>query len=212
MEYPAEERSILHRAALESIETGLRTGVAVTVNPLEFPESLRRLRACFVTLHQAADLRGCIGSLEPHTSLIEDVARNAFAAAFRDPRFQPLRAEELDTLTIDISVLGPRQAVEFGSEEELVNALRPGIDGLVLQDGICKGTFLPAVWKSLPQPDSFLRHLKMKAGLPADHWSDALAVWRYTTEAFSAAVTEIRSDLEGKQNDEYQKDQHQGQQ
>ncbi|MGD2137850.1 MAG: AmmeMemoRadiSam system protein A [Gammaproteobacteria bacterium] len=212
MVYPAEERLLLHRVALESIESGLQAGVPVAVNPEEFPQTLRCLRASFVTLKQAAGLRGCIGSLEPRTSLVEDVAHNAFAAAFRDPRFQPLRPGELDTLTVEVSVLGPKEPLIFSSEQGLIDALRPGIDGLVLQDGVYKGTFLPSVWESLPQPDEFLQHLKLKAGLPADHWSDTLTVWRYTTEAFSAGIAEIRSDLGWKQHDEYQKNEHQRQQ
>ena len=202
---------MLQRVALESIQTGLRAGNSLSVNPNDYTESLRRMRSSFVTLKQTTALRGCIGSLEPRSCLIEDVARNAFAAAFRDPRFPPLHNRELDTLTIEISVIGPKEPVKFDSERELIDVLRPGIDGLVLQDGQFRGTFLPSVWESLPQPEVFLRQLKMKAGLTDGYWSDTLAVWRYTTESFSADVAAIRSDLGGKQNDEYQKYQHQGQ-
>jgi len=211
MAYSPEERGVLQRVALESIQTGLLAGTPLSVGPDDYTESLRHQRSSFVTLKQTTALRGCIGSLEPSRCLIEDVAHNAFAAAFRDPRFPPLQNRELDSLSIEISVLGQREPVKFDSERELIDVLRPGIDGLVLQDGQFRGTFLPSVWESLPQPEVFLQQLKMKAGLPAGYWSDTLAVWRYTTESFSANVTAIRSDLGGKQNDEYQKYQHQGQ-
>lgn len=209
MTYTAGERVVLQRVAVESIETGLRTGTPLAVGAREYPESLHHQRSSFVTLNRSDALRGCIGSLDPRTSLIEDVACNAFAAAFRDPRFPPLQTAELDTLTIEISVLGPKEPVKFESESDLLEILRPGVDGLVLQDGQFRGTFLPSVWKSLPQPEDFLRHLKMKAGLPAGYWSDTLTVWRYTTESFSAAVAGIRSDLGRQQNDKYQKYQQQ---
>jgi AmmeMemoRadiSam system protein A len=123
---------------------------------------------------------------------VEDVAHNAFAAAFRDPRFPALSAAELQELEIGISVLGPTESVSFGTEEELLGKLRPGIDGLVLQDGRHRGTFLPAVWESLPEPAEFLYHLRQKAGLPGDYWSETLQIERYTTESFAAHVAGIR--------------------
>ena len=196
MIYSEKDRLCLLQVALRSIEAGLRSGVPETVTPGDFSQELREVRACFVTLNKNRSLRGCIGSLEAHRPLIEDVAFNAFAAAFHDPRFQKLGGEELDFVDIGISVLGPKQELEFDSERALLDRLRPGQDGLILQDGNARGTFLPAVWESLPRPEDFLRHLKMKAGLPADHWSDTLQAWRYTTESFSAPVPEIRNSKE----------------
>ena len=189
--YTAADQAALLRVALASIESGLETGSPLQVNPDKYPPALSAQRASFVTLKRNGELRGCIGSLAPVSSLVEDVARNAFAAAFRDPRFAALSATELQDLEIEISVLGATEPVEFGNEAELLGMLRPGIDGLVLQDGRHRGTFLPAVWESLPQPADFLEHLKQKAGLPGGYWSDTLEVERYTTESFGASVTGI---------------------
>ena len=142
------------------------------------------MRASFVTLHRQGELRGCIGHLEGVQPLVVDVAENAFAAAFRDPRFPPLAEPELAGLALHISVLTPATELEFESEQDLVAQLRPGIDGLILQEGAARGTFLPSVWESLPDPHQFLAQLKRKAGLPSDHWSERIRVFRYETEAF----------------------------
>ncbi|MGB5606765.1 MAG: AmmeMemoRadiSam system protein A [Gammaproteobacteria bacterium] len=191
-EYTTGERALLLQTALAAIKSGLDSGKPLTVDPDEYPEPLQQARACFVTLNNAdGSLRGCIGSLEPGKPLVNDVAQNAFAAAFRDPRFPPLRPEELEGLVLQLSVIGPQEAVTCDSEETLLANLRPGIDGLILQTPGRRATFLPAVWESLPQPRQFLAHLREKAGLAADYWSDTLQFWRYTTESFSATVAGI---------------------
>jgi AmmeMemoRadiSam system protein A len=182
------ERAVLLAVARDSIRHGLRTGRPLVVRPEDFPEKLREPGASFVTLHRGGRLRGCIGTLEAWRPLVTDVAENAFAAAFRDPRFMPLQPEELDDLHIHISVLGKPEPLVFDSEEDLLRQLRPGRDGLILQDGARKGTFLPSVWEELPDPRQFLAHLKLKAGLSPDHWSDSLRVWRYGTESFDRAA------------------------
>ena len=120
--------------------------------------------------------------LEACRPLAEDVAENAVSAAFRDPRFPPLSHEEFDDLKISISVLSPPEEMTFSSEADLKEKIRPGIDGLILQEGFQKGTFLPSVWEELPETEMFFEHLKMKAGLPAGYWSDTLRVFRYTAE------------------------------
>ena len=196
MAYSTQERLSLLQVALSSIESGLRSGTPETVNSQEYDRELREPRASFVTLKKNQSLRGCIGSLEAHRCLVEDIAFNAFAAAFRDPRFQELGSEELDFLDIGISVLAPSEALTFDSQQTLLEMLRPGQDGLILQDRNARGTFLPAVWESLPQPEEFLKQLKIKAGLTADYWSEKLEVWRYTTESFNAAVSEIKGSKE----------------
>jgi AmmeMemoRadiSam system protein A len=197
MAYSPQEHLSLLQVALSSIESGLRSGTPGAVNIQKHSRELREPRASFVTLKKNQSLRGCIGSLEAHRCLVEDVAFNAFAAAFRDPRFQKLGSEELDFVDIGISVLSPSETLIFDSEQSLLDMLRPGQDGLVLRDGNARGTFLPAVWESLPQPEEFLRQLKIKAGLPADYWSEMLEVWRYTTESFGAPVSEIKGSNKG---------------
>lgn len=149
------------------------------------PPTLTAPAASFVTLHRHGELRGCIGSLEAHRPLAEDVAGNARAAAFMDPRFPPVARDELPELELEISVLSPLAPLGVASEAELLAALRPGVDGLVLVDGARRATFLPAVWRQLPEPRQFLAHLKHKAGLPADHWSPAIHFLRYTVEEFA---------------------------
>ncbi len=178
------ERQELLEVAHASITQGIEQGRPLRVEPEAFSEPLRALGATFVTLELDGALRGCIGTLEPHRPLVEDVAANAYASAFSDPRFPPLAAFELPRLTIKISLLTPAEPVRFDSEEGLVASLRPGVDGLVLSYHHHRGTFLPSVWESLPDPHEFLRHLKLKAGLAADWWSNDAQVERYGTESF----------------------------
>ena len=178
------DRQTLLAVARDSIVHGLRAGSALRVTPERFPPALQARRAAFVTLHRRGDLRGCIGHLEAEQPLIADVADNAYSAAFRDPRFPPLQREELVDLEIHISVLSTPQPMAFSSEADLARQLRPRVDGLILQDGPARGTFLPSVWESVAEPGDFLRHLKLKAGLSPAHWSDSIQVWRYRTESF----------------------------
>jgi AmmeMemoRadiSam system protein A len=154
--------------------------------PGKLPDELMQKRATFVTLTIGGRLRGCIGMLEACRPLAEDVAENARAAAFEDPRFPPLTLPELAKLEIHISILSPSEEMVFSSESDLLRQIRPGVDGLILQEGFRRGTFLPSVWAELPEKELFLTHLKLKAGLPADYWSDTLRVFRYTTDCFPA--------------------------
>ena len=177
----------------------LKLGAATILNHLggqkqmrlemkDFPEPLHDNGACFVTLNKDGNLRGCIGSIQAHRPLITDAAENAGRAAFRDPRFKPLAAEELSQhdITMHISVLSPQVPMNFSSEADLVSQLRPGLDGVVLQDQDKRGVFLPVVWEQLPEPQEFFTHLKRKAGLPDDHWSATVQAWRYVTEGVSS--------------------------
>jgi len=146
-----------------------------------YPELMEE-RATFVTLTIDGNLRGCIGMLEACRPLAEDVAENVVSAAFHDPRFPPLSCDEFDNLKISISVLSPPEEMTFSAEVDLLSQIRPGVDGLILQEGFQKGTFLPSVWEELPETEMFFEHLKSKAGLPAGYWSDTLRVFRYTAE------------------------------
>ncbi len=187
---PLQDRELLLRLARDSIRHGLETGRPLMVDPADFPHTLQQQRAAFVTLNRNGALRGCIGHLEAIQPLVSDVAENAFAAAFRDPRFPPLSPAEFDDIEIHISVLTPATPMQFTSERDLIAQLRPGRDGLILEEGPYRGTFLPSVWESLPTPEAFLRHLKQKAGLPPDYWSDHIRVSRYETESFSEVAPE----------------------
>jgi len=192
-EFTTDEHEFLLRIAYQSILSGLETSQPAVISADAIPARLSARRASFVTLHAEEKLRGCIGSLEPRTSLAEDISFNAYAAAFRDTRFQPLQAGELVTLSLQISVLSPPEMLDFDSESSLLALVRPGIDGLILQDQAYRSTFLPSVWESLPEPAQFLGHLKLKAGFAADYWSASMRIWRYTTESFAARVSTIKA-------------------
>jgi AmmeMemoRadiSam system protein A len=179
------EHRLLLALARESIAHGLAHGRALAVDPTDYAPQLQAQRAAFVTLHEHGQLRGCIGHLEAVQPLVRDVVENAFAAAFRDPRFPPVTAGELEALHIEISVLTIPQPMQFASEADLLAQIEPGRDGLILEEGRARGTFLPSVWASLPQPEAFLRHLKLKAGLPQDYWSPRVRISRYRTESFA---------------------------
>ena len=141
--------------------------------------ALHRVGATFVTLTQQGELRGCIGSLEAHHALDQDVRANARAAAFRDPRFMPLTETELARTRVEVSLLAPAMPLAFTSEADAIRQLRPGIDGVILEYAMHRGTFLPQVWESLPEPHRFMAHLKQKAGLSPNFWSNGIKLFRY---------------------------------
>ncbi|HMM47559.1 MAG TPA: AmmeMemoRadiSam system protein B [Thiobacillaceae bacterium] len=136
--------------------------------------------ASFVTLTRRGELRGCIGTLEPYRPLEQDVRDNAVAAAFRDPRFHPLTRGDFADLRVEVSLLSRAERLDAADEAAAVAALRPHVDGIVLEYGECRSTFLPQVWEQLPDPATFLAQLKRKAGLPADFWADRVRLSRYT--------------------------------
>jgi AmmeMemoRadiSam system protein B/AmmeMemoRadiSam system protein A len=181
---PEAERGRLTGLAQQSIKHGLDHGGPLPVTLEDWPESLQSLQASFITLKKNGDLRGCIGSLEATRPLVEDVAHNAYAAAFSDPRFSKVDQGEFLELHIHISILSPPEPITFGSQQELIDQLRPGIDGLILTEGNSRGTFLPSVWENIPQRNSFLQQLKRKAGLDPNYWSPTVRVARYTTESW----------------------------
>ncbi len=192
-ELSTADRQQLLEVARESIRLGLEEGHPLRPDPGRYPQSLSRIAATFVTLKRVGELRGCIGTLEARQALVLDVAEHAFAAAFRDPRFQPVSRDEFDALEISISVLGEPEELVVKDERDLLIQLRPHTDGVILQEGSRRGTFLPSVWDSLPDTREFVSHLKLKAGLPKDYWSSSLRIWRYTTEEFG--VREVSSSL-----------------
>lgn len=180
----AQARKILIDVAEEAVAYGLREHSELLLLLDNYPQELKYPGASFVTLKIDHILRGCIGCLEAHQALVQDVAHNAYAAAFKDPRFKPVNADELPLLQYHISILTPPTRMSFSDEADLLGQIQPGVDGLVLEDGFHRGTFLPAVWESLADTQQFLKQLKMKAGLPADYWSDKIKVSRYAVEEF----------------------------
>ncbi|AGX88701.1 AmmeMemoRadiSam system protein B [Candidatus Symbiobacter mobilis] len=153
--------------------------------PGPLPTWLQAPGASFVTLTQGGplhELRGCIGSLEAHRSLLDDVRSNAVHAALHDPRFPPLHAEELARTRLEVSVLSPMQPLHAPDRNALLAQLRVGVDGVVLSYGHHRGTFLPQVWEQLPNHSDFVAHLLRKAGLAADFWHPELRCLRYTVQ------------------------------
>jgi AmmeMemoRadiSam system protein A len=168
---------LLLRIARESLIEALGIGMAA-----DYREAwLQEPGACFVTLTRWGELRGCVGSVRAYRPLFDDVWLNARASAFHDTRFPPVERDELAEISIEVSLLSqPEPMPTFSREADAVAALRPGVDGLILEAGLNRGTFLPQVWEQLPDPQDFLAHLKRKAGLSLDFWSPEVQLQRYS--------------------------------
>ncbi|MCP4413881.1 MAG: AmmeMemoRadiSam system protein A [Gammaproteobacteria bacterium] len=179
------EQDYLLQVARQSIEHKLTKNV---FSP-NLPENYTRLKqkaASFVTLKSKTGLlRGCIGTLQALEALFSSVSHNAISAAFSDPRFPPLRANEWPLLNLSISVLSSSSVMDVSSEADLKEQLRAGIDGLILKDHGSSATFLPSVWDDLSNKDDFIHHLKLKAGLPANYWSETIEFSTYQSLNFS---------------------------
>ena len=181
----AARRTLIDLAREVVRQAALHGGKAPKINiDGQLPRSLLAQRATFVTLNIGGRLRGCRGSMLAHQSLISDVANNAFQSGFGDPRFTPLSADELEQLEFHVSILSTPRRIACDSEAALLRALRPDVDGIVLRDGDRRSLFLPSVWAQIPDPAAFIRQLKLKAGLPADHWSPTFEAYRFVTESF----------------------------
>jgi AmmeMemoRadiSam system protein A len=166
----AEQGAVLLRLARLAIAGKLGRKEKI---PTVEDAALQRKSGTFVTLKIAGQLRGCIGNLEPAGSIADGIHRNALNAAFHDHRFSPLGEEELDQVHIDISILTPALPLIYSDADDLLQKLRPGIDGIILSHGSAKATFLPQVWEQLPRPEQFLGHLCLKAGLPERAWRNS---------------------------------------
>ena len=187
-ELTAGSQAKLLTIARDSIQHGLANSSSLRVSVEELPEVLLVQRGVFVTLTLEQKLRGCIGNMAATDPLPVAVSDAAFSAAFRDPRFAPLEAEELPQTRIEISVLSPSETLAVDNRYQLLEQLVPGVDGLVLRDGRHRATFLPKVWEQLPVADAFLEQLLHKAGLPGDHWSETLCFERYYATSFCEPV------------------------
>ena len=180
-----EEGQILLATARQVIENQLKGEENPPLKLEDFSPGLSGNGACFVTLTKKGVLRGCIGSIEASQPLIRDVQDRAVGAAFHDPRFPALMADELSDLLIEISSLTRPERVSYSSPEDLLGKLRPGIDGVILRQNFRRATFLPQVWEQLPDPEDFLGRLCLKMGLGPDAWRDQhLDVEVYQVEKF----------------------------
>ncbi len=181
---PEEKRKLL-KLAREALEMGVRGHRMTPLDLDSLPPTLREPGASFVTLTKNGQLRGCIGTLEARLPLAEDVREHAVAAGLDDYRFPPVSPRELDEIEIEISCLTAPQPLEYTTPEELLRALRPGIDGVVFEYVRHRTTFLPQVWEQLPEPENFLDHLCQKMGVSRDYWRcNPLRVEIYQVEEF----------------------------
>jgi AmmeMemoRadiSam system protein B/AmmeMemoRadiSam system protein A len=182
---------ILIRFAASTIFSQLLPSKTINAEFSELDSILYEPGASFITLNKKGQLRGCIGSIQARQPLIKDITENSCKAAFGDPRFLPLTILEIEAreIEISISILGPQTQIYFLNEIDLLDQLQPSVDGIVLKDGIQHGAvFLPSVWEQLPDPRQFMSQLKRKAGLPENHWSDTIQIWRYTTSSKSSST------------------------
>jgi AmmeMemoRadiSam system protein A len=175
--------AVLARLAVTAVEARLATRPFDGRPPASV--ALRALGASFVTLESAGALRGCIGTLEPVRPLYRDVVRNAIRAA-HDPRLPPVTAAEWPGLDVKVSVLSNAEPMPVTCPAELLAALRPGVDGLILTDGRQRATFLPTVWRKLPDPRQFVAALLDKGGWPTGVWPTGLTAQRYTAQEYHA--------------------------
>lgn len=184
---PAARERLLELAA-QAIRCATGDVPAPAIVTAEEPAPLREPGASFVTLKRDQQLRGCIGTLEAHRPLAVDVLHNAEAAALHDPRFEPLRAQELIGLTYSVTLLTPSQPLHAPSRDSLLEQLEPHRDGLIITARGRRATFLPAVWEQLPDPETFLDALLRKAGLPSHIWPQGLQAWRYASVEFAGGL------------------------
>jgi AmmeMemoRadiSam system protein A len=188
MNLATPERRELLALARASIDSTLAHGRAsheiASFAPRLLSPALTVRRSAFVTLRRGEELRGCCGSLDGARPLAEDVWRNAWAAAFNDYRFQPLTAAEWRHMNLHLSLLTVPERLDVTTEDQLLAVLRPSIDGLILESDAGRATFLPDVWQQIPDPQQFVRQLKMKAGWPQTYWSSRVRCSRYMTESF----------------------------
>jgi len=181
-----KDRAVLLKLARAVITAELLKDKSGIVMPKCVSPLLQEKRGCFVTLHLGGSLRGCIGTIEPTTSLFSCVEENAINAAFRDPRFSPLGKDEIDAVDIEISVLTVPRVLKFIDGEDLKKRLIAGVHGVILSQGYRRSTFLPQVWEQLPQKEEFLEHLCIKGGMSRSAWRDpGLRVEVYEAEYFS---------------------------
>ena len=180
-----EEGRCLLAVARQTIQQRLFTSENQGLADLQVSPKFDERRGTFVTLTIDGGLRGCIGHIIPQESLIEGVRVNAINAAFRDPRFSPLSKKEWEKVKIEIGILTEPKTLPYSDGEDLLDKLRPGIDGVIIKKGFHQATFLPQVWEQLPDKKEFLNHLCLKAGLEMDAWKkQKLEVSTYQVQAF----------------------------
>lgn len=179
------EKQTLLKLARESIKFALHGKKLPKLNLDSFTPALREQGASFVTLTVQDQLRGCIGALEARQPLVEDVREHAIAAALEDPRFLPVEKNELNRIRIEVSILSVPQVLKYESSQELIQKLKPHIDGVIIKQGERKATFLPQVWEKVSNPKEFMNQLCYKLSGDPNLWQETkLQVFTYQVEEF----------------------------
>lgn len=167
-----------------SIESGLADDIPLQLDSDNLASILSIPLGVFVTLTRFEVLRGCTGALESSDPLAQSVANCAFNTAFHDHRFPPLGAAEIENIRIEISMLSEPESLVVTDRVDLLNRLRRQEDGLLMEDGHHRATFLPRMWDIISDAEEFIDHLLIKAGLPGDHWSATIRFKRYQSLSF----------------------------
>ncbi len=183
------KQNLLLTLAWQSIAHGLKTGKPLAIDLSGYPEELSASKATVVSLAVNNRPQGSFGRLHPIRPLAEDVCENAFAAAFCDQHCQALTESQLDALEITIEIVSPLTALHGATELDLIGQLKPHIDGLLLHAGTHHTFLLPSNWETYPAPFKFMQHLKHKAGLPPTYWSQAIQIYRFSTEPITLTPT-----------------------
>jgi AmmeMemoRadiSam system protein A len=188
--FTEDQGALLIRLARQTLMTQLNLTVngqerAALEAALDADDVFKKVRGTFVTLTKKGELRGCIGHLTGIAQVRQSVRQNAVSAGFHDPRFPPLTTAELAEVAIEISILTEPQPLDYADAEDLIQRLRPRVDGVIISRQGASATFLPQVWRQLPKADAFLTHLCLKAGLPANSWREGdVEVSTYQVQSF----------------------------
>ena len=186
--YNEDQQTYLLNLARQSLGYYFETGESLSVDESQVDADLLHKRGTFVTLTKNGELRGCIGHIEPVQAIYKDIIENALSAGLEDTRFVPVKSEELNDIEIEVSILTEPEELKYNSTEDLLNKLRPLVDGVVIEKGRLGATYLPQVWEGWSGDEvkaEFLSSLCQKADLPADEWqTGSLKVFTYQAEVF----------------------------
>ena len=163
------------------VKTVIKSAFDKSQMTINYPQVFDEIGACFVTLEKDGALRGCIGSILPNQPLINDIVQHAKDAAFKDPRFAPLRADEFGNIKVSVSLMSTPSRIQFKNEEDLLNQIVPYQDGIIIKDGNLQSVYLPSVWNEIPNKQEFLTSLKVKAGMQANYFSPTFEAYRFST-------------------------------
>lgn len=179
-----EDQRTLLEMAREHIQMYLATQRNIRIEESRFSKPLQQITGNYVRLILDNKTRGAVGNLPGRQPLVADINQNAYDAAFEDPRFPPVTREEIRQIIIEITVLTHPQIIVVDNEQQLLDSIHPGEEGLLLSEGVHQSHLMPSDWRRFPDPATFVGELKRKAGLPQDYWSDTLHISRFDTISF----------------------------